>query len=496
MTCVTLRGRWTVVLALVSILVLIPIAGQAQVPQTISYQGSLTDSGGAPVTGAVTLTFGLYVAAVGGTPLWQETQASVPVTNGAFSVSFGTDAGNLLDVSLFAGQIYLGIQVVAGPGIVTPDPEMTPRQALTAVGYAIQAKNAETLGGLLSSEIIDAASDEVRTPISALPFIIPASGSYFVTGDLISASNGISVNADNVTIDLMGYSLIGPAAGFGIVMSGRSNVEIRNGTVRDFSVGINENGGAGRNHRVVDLRADSNANIGINLMGESHLVKDSTVANNGGSGMSVGAATTVTGSTAHTNVGTGISTGAGARVTGNTAYNNSAGGILTGFGATVIGNTAHNNNGDGISAGVGSTVTGNAAYFNGDDGIAVGGGATVSDNSVYLNNSTGIRAGNASTVTNNTALQNNGVVAAADGGGIRVFSSSFVKGNTVSNNTTNGIYVAGVDIAVEDNLVTSSTNGINFSSGGNFYANNRASGNTTDYFNGASQTDGGGNVSF
>ena len=51
---------------------------------------------------------------------------------------------------------------------------------------------------------------------------------------------------------------------------------------------------------------------------------------------------------------------------------------------------------------------------------------------------------------------------------------------------------------IEDNLVVHCTagNGIYFHFGGNFYANNRASGNGTDYAGGASQTDGGGNVSF
>jgi len=145
MTGMTLRVGRAAMLALISILVLSPTAGRAQVPQTISYQGSLTDAGGAPVTGAFTLTFTLYDAAVAGTTLWQETQAAVPVSNSAFSVVFGADAGNPLDPSVFENQTYLGIQVVAGPGVPGGgDPEMTPRQALTAVGYAFRAKTVET----------------------------------------------------------------------------------------------------------------------------------------------------------------------------------------------------------------------------------------------------------------------------------------------------------------------------------------------------------------
>ena len=110
-------------------LVLIPMAGRAQVPQTISYQGALSDSSGAPVSGVFVIAFTLYDAATAGTPLWTETQ-SVPVANGAFSVVFGAEAGNPLDPAAFENQTYLGIQIVDGPGVAAPDPEMTPRHAL------------------------------------------------------------------------------------------------------------------------------------------------------------------------------------------------------------------------------------------------------------------------------------------------------------------------------------------------------------------------------
>jgi len=81
-------------------------------------------------------------------------------------------------------------------------------------------------------------------------------------------------------------------------------------------------------------------------------------------------------------------------------------------------------------------------------------------------------------------------------GGLRVGYDSQVRGNTLNNNLQNNIYVGNIDNAIEENLVTDSSNGIYFNVAGNFYANNRASGNTTDYANTAGQTDGGGNASF
>ncbi len=48
----------------------------ADVPQTMSYQGVLSDGSGVPVAdGTYNLTFRLYGVATGGAPLWSETQA-------------------------------------------------------------------------------------------------------------------------------------------------------------------------------------------------------------------------------------------------------------------------------------------------------------------------------------------------------------------------------------------------------------------------------------
>ena len=64
-------------------------------------------------------------------------------------------------------------------------------------------------------------------------------GSYYLTGDRLCSGTGIRVNVDHVTIDLMGYQLIGPGSGtaHGVHMTRRSNVEIKNGTVRNFGGG-------------------------------------------------------------------------------------------------------------------------------------------------------------------------------------------------------------------------------------------------------------------
>lgn len=114
------------------------------IPTKISYQGYLTDSGGTPISGTVSIQFAIYDAATGGTSLWSETQ-SVTVSHGIFSVYLGDTTPLNLP---FDVPYYLGLKVGT-------DPEMTPRIPLTSVGYAFRAKRAEldqdTLGGLSCS---------------------------------------------------------------------------------------------------------------------------------------------------------------------------------------------------------------------------------------------------------------------------------------------------------------------------------------------------------
>ena len=184
------------------------------------------------------------------------------------------------------------------------------------------------------------------TEIKSLPYTISSSGFYFITRDLTSTGDGITVNANDVTIDLMGFSLIGPGSGTGtgIYMSDRANVEVRNGTVRNFGdCGIHEYSYNGKNHRIIGVRASGNGWAGIRLCGSGHLVKDCTASDNNYSG---------------------IYARYGCTVTGNTAYSNQIDGINASYGCILTGNTALNNQNYGIYAGNGSTVTGNAARDN------------------------------------------------------------------------------------------------------------------------------------
>jgi hypothetical protein len=78
---------------------------------------------------------------------------------------------------------------------------------------------------------------EPRTPITSIPVTIAAPGSSYLAGNLtgVAGSNGITINADDVTLDLNGFSLIGVASSLnGILVSGiRANTRIYNGVLRN-----------------------------------------------------------------------------------------------------------------------------------------------------------------------------------------------------------------------------------------------------------------------
>ena len=147
------------------------------------------------------------------------------------------------------------------------------------------------------------------------------------------------------------------------------------------------------------------------------------------------------------------------------------------------------NKNDGIYVEHGCAVTNNISSLNGDDGIELGSGCGVSGNVVINNASYGIWSWDGCIVFDNTSYGNShGIYVEGNG--------SSIKSNTVRNSDESNIYVKGTDNAIEENLVTGSNFGIYFESSGNFYANNRASGNTQNFANTAGNRDGGGNISF
>jgi len=275
---------------------------------------------------------------------------------------------------------------------------------------------------------------EPRTAIhkAELPLTITSSGSYYMVEDANCVGTAITINADNVTIDLMGYTLNGPDLGpnQGINISSGSNIEIKNGTVRDFGQnGIYAGSINCKDIRTLNLRVISNGGSGIYLEGAEGLVKDCLVAKNGQSGIHTAKGYKISGCTVRQNTGNAIEAGHGNTVSGNVAYYNQSNGITTGNAAVVIHNSVMDNSGTGIVADTGCTISSNSCHANGNCGISAGNGNTITGNTCYSNDS-GITTGGASTVTGNTTYDNAVY-------GIKTNSFCLIDHNTCYSNGTN-----------------------------------------------------------
>lgn len=279
----------------------------------------------------------------------------------------------------------------------------------------------------------------------AAPFEIAAAGSYFLAGDRRCAGDGIRVNTDDVTIDLGGFSLAGPDSGesVGIRMNGRRNIEIRNGTVRDFGKrGVHDRNdsltAAGK--MILDVRAISNGSCGICLGGGGNLVHGCLAADNGGTGI--------------------CSSGL---IEENVCLNNETGGISAGDGARVVGNTISGTRKTGIFARSGCTIRDNVVSSADNSGIYAEFGCLIEGNVVSASNRANV-----------------------DGyAGIKVLGDCIVRGNTARGNLQANFYFLRSGNAVEGNLATAPADtlgdGFRFRMKENHFAGNQASGNRTDF---------------
>jgi hypothetical protein len=229
------------------------------------------------------------------------------------------------------------------------------------------------------------AQVEPRTPISSVPYTITTSGSYYLTTNLTctactNAVSGILINASHVTLDLMGFELVGvPGSGDGVrdsFVSGQTNVVVRNGTIRGWDgSGVNLIGPAGE---VTQVRALNNKSTGISL--GTGIIAHCLVTSNGflagGAGINVGRAE-IHDCVADANT-VGIQAGGRSLILNNVTSGNRRDGILVGAESLVLNNVATGNGNSvaGSTAGIhatgnGNRIDGNHVFANNGDGILV-----------------------------------------------------------------------------------------------------------------------------
>lgn len=134
-------------------LVLMVAPTLASVPPIINYQGKLMQpSGTAVADGIYSIQFAIYDVPTGGTAIWSETNPSVQVKGGLFATMMGSVVN--LPTNVFDNpNRFLGIKVGS-------DAEMTPRQQIASVAFAMKADEADSSktvpdGAITTSKIAD-----------------------------------------------------------------------------------------------------------------------------------------------------------------------------------------------------------------------------------------------------------------------------------------------------------------------------------------------------
>lgn len=320
--------------------------------------------------------------------------------------------------------------------------------AAGCVGFFVAAGPLNPPGGAVTGTYKTLAEVEPRTAVNATNtpgtattlYRITQPGSYYLTGNITgeSGKNGIVIASSGVSLDLMGFDVVGVAGSInGVTSSGGgslSGVSVRNGHVRGWGQdGINLSTGGITDLIVFDVASSDNAQFGI----------------------AVSSGATISSCAASGNQEAGISTGLSCSVRGCTASSNQIG-IVCGSGSSVVGCTAQSNTSTGIVTGATSVVTDCCAYFNQGNGISVSNGSDVSRNAVLGSSLAGIRGTFGVTIRENTCRQNTGASGVA-------------------------ISISGGDNRIEGNTCTTSTKGIEATAAGNFIARNVCSGNTTNW---------------
>jgi len=277
------------------------------------------------------------------------------------------------------------------------------------------------------------------------PVTIDHGGSYRLTSDLVVATANtdailVTTTGAEVTIDLNGFSILGPVTCTGVPVTDCSTSGSGRGIYGGDPTGrLRVTNGAIRGMGDVDVWADgeplsvdslhvSHSQYGILSTAPFGQVSDTVVERVRHEGISLGGYATVRNCTATMNGGTGISASSGT-ITGSVANQNGADGI-GGSAGTVSGNTANDNAEDGISVGS-ATLTGNMVSSNGRMGILAVGTATVTGNTVLQNASHGIELNGSSTVLDNTVSLNGGLGLLIPNGG--AYGRNLFDGNNGGN---------------------------------------------------------------
>jgi hypothetical protein len=310
-----------------------------------------------------------------------------------------------------------------------------------------------------------------RTPISTVPFVISSPGAYYLTGNL-AGTDGITIAADSVDLDLKGFTLAGTGGTNGgvSVPNKQINVTIHNGNVVNWG-GFGINATNVSNGQLDRLRASGNVAGGL-AIGPASLVTHCEASSNLFNGITVGDGSAVQDCQCRTNGntislvmgGSGIVGTVGVNITGCIAAHNFDSGIVVGDQSTVRNSSASENagrpplspptyKGAGIRVGKQSLVIGCVANNNANINSSEGLGIITSDSSSVQNCTANGNALNIGVGVNCNIQGCTACFALGDGpgNGIGAGDASLIRGCVVNQNNYANI-VCGNNCRIEDNI--------------------------------------------
>jgi hypothetical protein len=331
-------------------MVSLPMTAQAAAPQTVNYQGVLTDSGGVPLNSSVNVDLRVYDAATAGTLLYSESHLGVVVSNGLFGLPLGggSPLTGTFDANLFdtAGRWL---------EIVVDGEVQSPRQAFLSVPYALQTENAAQLEGNAASAFALAA--DLTTQIAALQSQIDALNSTVgtVQGDISTVQSNINALQSDISTVQGDISTIQAD-----VATNAGNIGTNIGNISANTSGIVSNASA-----ISGLQAKTQY---VSVSGTEMYITGANLNIRSGSGVTNGAINGLGNLVVGYNEDNGDNrTGSHNIVIGPFHSYSSYGGLLAGYNNTVSGANAsisggYYNTASGayasVSAGVGNTASG------------------------------------------------------------------------------------------------------------------------------------------
>ena len=273
---------------------------------------------------------------------------------------------------------------------------------------------------------------EPRTPVQSLSgsatalHVISEPGSYYLTGNIAgeSGKNGIEVAADDVTLDLNGYALLGmPESLDGVMIHAhRSNIACLSGSVRGWGDdGIDAGSDGIGGGRFIDVHAYGNGGRGL-MGGSVWTITRCTATANGSHGIQVGTVATVTECSVAGNGGDGITLAVrseGGLVTNCTSKENTGFGFRADTGVSIVGCVSTHDQGGGIEVEARCLVRQNLCWRGGSPRINVTGvGNRIEDNRVTIDGGTGIDVSGTSNLVVRNYVEGTGTKYSIGGGNL------------------------------------------------------------------------------